>query len=86
MTPCQACEAVVGRLLGIGRGIVLVVDDGADRPKCWIDPEPGSFPIPSCGRCAGGRNNETGRVHRGVWADPATRITGISGGHNNFLR
>jgi hypothetical protein len=74
MTRSQACEAILGRLR-VGRmNVVMVVDDGAEGLECWLDAEPGFFPIESMGRCPGGRNSNTGKMHRVVWADPATRI------------
>ena len=56
--------------------IVLVVDDGDGGLECWIDPAPGSYPVASRsrGRCPGGVNSRTGRLHRVVWAHPITRI------------
>ena len=74
MSRSQACEAVLGRLRVGGKQIVMVVDDGAGGLECWIDPEPGTHPVSSKGRCPGGRNNKTGRMHRVVWADQAARI------------
>ena len=74
MSRSQACEAVLGRLRVAGIQIVMVVDDGGGGLECWIDPEPGSHPVPSKGRCPGGRNNKTGQSHRVVWADPVARI------------
>jgi hypothetical protein len=74
MSRRQRCEAVLGRLRGAGIEIVMVVEDGGDGLECWIDPEPGSYPVPSRGRCPGGQNNKTGHVHRVLWAAPATRI------------
>ena len=76
MTRQEACEAVIGRLRGAGAEIVLVVDDGDGGLECWIDPAPGSCPIAarSRGRCPGGVNSRTGRLHRVVWAHQITRI------------
>ena len=74
MTRMEACEAILGRLRARRMSVVMVVDDGADGLECWLDTEPGSFPVESKGRCPGGTNNKTGRIHRVVWADPATRI------------
>jgi hypothetical protein len=74
MSRSQACEAVLGRLRASGIEVVMVVDDGENGLECWIDPEPGSFPVSSKGRCPGGRNNKTGLVHRVVWATPVTQI------------
>jgi hypothetical protein len=54
--------------------IVMVVDDGDGGLECWIDPPAGSYPVPSHGRCPGGRNGRTGRRHRVVWAHPGTRV------------
>ena len=76
MTHHEACEAVIGRLRGASVEIVLVVDDGDGGLECWIDPAPDSFPVASRsrGRCPGGTNSRTGRLHRVVWAHPVTRI------------
>jgi hypothetical protein len=76
LTHPEACEAVIGRLRRAGAEIALVVDDGDNGLECWIDPTPGSYPIASrsCGRCPGGVNSRTGRLHRVVWAHPVTRI------------
>ena len=74
MTRSQACEAILGRLRVRRMSVVMIVDDGADGLECWLDTEQGSFPVESKGRCPGGTNNKTGRIHRVVWADPATRI------------
>lgn len=76
MTRHETCEAVLGRLRNARLEIVLVVDDGASGLECWIDPAPGSSPVASSsrGRCPGGVNSRTGRLHRVVWAHPITRI------------
>jgi hypothetical protein len=74
MTRSRACEAILGRMRARRMSVVMIVDDGADGLECWLDTEPGSFPVESKGRCPGGTNNKTGRIHRVVWADPATRI------------
>jgi hypothetical protein len=76
MTQHEACEAVLGRLRGGSLEIVLVVDDGDGGLECWIDPATGSYPVASRsrGRCPGGVNSRTGRLHRVVWAHPITRI------------
>jgi len=74
MTRSQTCEAILGRVRAERMNVVMVVDDGADGLECWLDTEPGSFPVESKGRCPGGTNNKTGGIHRVVWADPATRI------------
>ena len=77
MTRHEACEAVIGRLRSASVGIVLIVDDGDGALECWIDPGPGSYPVASRsrGRCPGGVNSRTGRLHRVVWAHPVTRIS-----------
>ena len=74
MSRGQACEAVLGRLRAARVEIVMVVEDGEGGLECWIDPAPGSYPIPSTGRCPGGVNSRTGQLHRVVWAHPVTRI------------
>ena len=74
MSRGQACEAVLGRLRAARVEIVMVVEDGEGGLECWIDPVPGSYPIPSMGRCPGGVNSRTGQLHRVVWAHPVTRI------------
>ena len=76
MTRHEMCEAVIGRLRNAGVGIVLIVDDGDSGLECWIDPGPESYPVASRsrGRCPGGLNSRTGRLHRVVWAHPVTRI------------
>jgi hypothetical protein len=70
----QACEAVLGRLRAARVEIAMVVEDGEGGLECWVDPAPGSYPIPSTGRCPGGVNSRTGQLHRVVWAHPVTRI------------
>jgi len=74
MSRSQACEAVLARLRAARMEVVMMVEDGEDGLECWIDPVPGSYPIPSRGRCPGGVNSRTGRLHRVVWAHPVTRI------------
>jgi hypothetical protein len=76
LTQKEACEAVIGRLRGAEAEIVLVVDDGDGGLECWVDPAPNRYPIASHsrGRCPGGVNSRTGRLHRVVWAHSVTRI------------
>jgi hypothetical protein len=75
MSPRQACEAVIGRLRGAGTPIVMVVDDAEGGLECWCDADPASYRLlVSRGRCPGGVNKKTGRIHRVVWADPGTRV------------
>jgi hypothetical protein len=74
MSRVQVCEAILGRLRAAGVEIVMVVEDGEGGLECWINPVPGTYPVPSKGRCPGGVNSRTGDVHRVVWADPATRV------------
>jgi hypothetical protein len=69
MNPRQACEAVIGRLRRAGMPILMVVDDGEDGSECWCDADPARYRLlVSQGRCPGGKNSRTGRVHRVVWA------------------
>jgi hypothetical protein len=70
----QACEAVLGRLRAAWADEVMVVENGEGGLECWIDPVPGSYPIPSTGRCPGVVNTRTGRLTQVVWAHPVTRI------------
>jgi hypothetical protein len=74
MTRGQLCEAVLGRLRAARVEIVMVVEDGDGGLECWIDPDPGNYPIPSMGRCPGGVSSRTGRPHRVLWAHSVTRI------------
>ena len=76
LTQQEACEAVIGRLRGAGSEIVLIVEDGDGGLECWVDPAPNRYPVASRsrGRCPGGVNSRTGRLHRVVWAHPVTRI------------
>jgi hypothetical protein len=75
MSRRQACEAVVGRLRGAGIPIVMVVDDGDGGLECWCDADPASYRLlVSRGRCPGGTNAKTGKIHRVLWADPGTRV------------
>jgi hypothetical protein len=74
MDRSQTCEAVLGRLRAAGMEIAMVVEDGEDGLECWIDPIPGSHPVPCLGRCPGGVNRRTGVPHRVVWAHPVTRM------------
>jgi len=76
LTQHEACEAAIGRLRDAGAEIALVVDDGDGGLECWINPAPNRYWIASRsrGRCPGGVNSRTGRLHRVVWAHPVTRI------------
>jgi Helix-turn-helix domain len=69
MTRRETCEAVIGRLRAKRLPILLVVDDGEDGLEVWIDTMVSDFPRSmSLGRCPGGCNARTGRMHRVVWA------------------
>jgi hypothetical protein len=69
MTRREACEAVIGRMRVSSVPILLVVDDGEEGLEVWIDAVVSDPPLPvSQGRCPGGRNARTGRMHRVVWA------------------
>ena len=69
MTRPEACEAVLGRMHRAGMPILLIVGDGDSGLDAWIDAAPsGDLLRMSRGRCPGGKNNRTGRVHRVVWA------------------
>ena len=75
MSRRQSCEAVLGRLRGAGIPIVMVVDDGDGGLECWCDADPASYRLlVSRGRCPGGTNAKTGKIHRVLWADPGTRV------------
>src|SRR6266446_7034747 len=70
-----SCEAALGRLRGAGIPIVMVVDDGEGGLECWCDADPASYRLlVSRGRCPGGTNAKTGKIHRVLWADPGTRV------------
>ena len=75
MSRRQACEAVLGRLRGAGIPIVMIVDDGEGGLECWCDADPARYRLlVSRGRCPGGTNTNTGKIHRVLWADPGTRV------------
>ena len=65
-----------GDLAGGKARSIPVVDDGDGGLECWVDPAPNRYWIASRsrGRCPGGVNSRTGRLHRVVWAHPVTRI------------
>jgi len=69
MTRCEVFEAVLGRIRAAHLPLLLVVDDGEGGIEAWIDASLQMFrTIISRGRCPGGRNADTGRPHRVLWA------------------
>lgn len=69
MTRPEACEAVLGRMHRARMPILLIVGDGDGGLDVWIDATPSGLPLrASRGRCPGGKNSRTGRVHKVVWA------------------
>lgn len=69
MTNREVLEAVLGRIRAAHLPILLVVDDGEGGIEAWIDASVHMFRmIISRGRCPGGRNADTGRPHRVLWA------------------
>lgn len=69
MTRREVFEAVLGRIRAAHLPLLLVVDDGEGGIEAWIDASVQMFRmIISRGRCPGGRNADTGRPHRVLWA------------------
>jgi hypothetical protein len=68
MSPREACEAVLGRMRAADLPILLVTDDGQHGVEAWIDASLSACEGCERGRCPGGINSGTGRVHRVLWA------------------
>ena len=68
MSPRQVCEAVLGRMRAADLPILLVIDDGQHGVEAWLDASLSARAGREQGRCPGGINSGSGRVHRVVWA------------------
>ena len=69
MTRREVLEGVLGRIRAAHLPLLLVVDDGDGGIEAWLDASVQMFrTIISRGRCPGGCNTDTGRLHRVLWA------------------
>jgi hypothetical protein len=69
MTGREECEAVLGRMRRAQVPVLLVVDDGQNGLEAWVDAGGSEYAILiSRGRCPGGKNSDTGRIHKVLWA------------------